>query len=76
MSADLLEQAKQALPLPKLMDMLGHGDRAKKSSRCPFTRIPARASPSISEAVDRGRGNAMPAAVEVMRWTISPRFAV
>jgi DNA primase len=33
---DLLAQAKQRLPLPALMSLLGHGDRARKSARCPF----------------------------------------
>jgi hypothetical protein len=33
---DLLAQAKVRLPLPALMALLGHGDRAKKSARCPF----------------------------------------
>lgn len=36
MTLDLLDQAKRQLPLPKLMALLGHGDRAKKSARCPL----------------------------------------
>jgi len=36
MSKDLLDQAKNRLPLTVLMVQLGFGDRAKKSSRCPF----------------------------------------
>ncbi|MFO1487360.1 MAG: DUF3987 domain-containing protein [Verrucomicrobiota bacterium] len=36
MSQDLLAKAKQRLPLPALMAQCGHGDRAKKSARCPF----------------------------------------
>ena len=31
-----LENAKQRLPLPALMDQLGLGNHAKKSARCPF----------------------------------------
>ena len=36
MPPDLLAEAKRRLPLPALMALLGHGDRAKKSARCPF----------------------------------------
>jgi len=35
MSGDILE-AKQRLPLPALMGLLGFGEQAKKSARCPF----------------------------------------
>lgn len=33
---DELAEAKRRLPLPQLMVLLGHGDHAKKSARCPF----------------------------------------
>jgi hypothetical protein len=33
---NLLAQAKQRLPLPALLALLGHGDRAKKSALCMF----------------------------------------
>ncbi len=36
MSLDLLAQAKQRLLLSALMALLGFGERAKKSARCPF----------------------------------------
>ena len=35
-AADRLFQAKQRLPLPKLMAQCGHRDQAKKSARCMF----------------------------------------
>lgn len=35
-TTDDLAEAKRLLPLPALMALLGHGDRAKKSARCPF----------------------------------------
>src|SRR6516225_10521563 len=31
-----IDDAKQKLPLPKLMDQLDLGEHAKKSARCPF----------------------------------------
>ena len=34
--SDDLQEAKSKLPLPALMALLGHGDHAKKSARCPF----------------------------------------
>ena len=33
---DQLAEAKRRLPLPRLMELLGHGDRAKKTARCVF----------------------------------------
>lgn len=33
---DLIAEAKARLPLPALMSLLGHGEHAKKSARCPF----------------------------------------
>ncbi len=33
---DLLSEAKLRLPLTRLMELLGHGDRARKSARCGF----------------------------------------
>lgn len=36
MTRDLLDEARRRLPLPALMGQCGHGDRAKKSARCPF----------------------------------------
>lgn len=33
---DRIAEAKRLLPFPRLMHQLGHGDRAKKSARCPF----------------------------------------
>jgi hypothetical protein len=48
---DLLAEAKRRLPLPLLMAQLGHGDRAKKSARCPF---PAHQDSSASFSVFPG----------------------
>lgn len=33
---DLILEARGRLPLPGVMALLGHGDRAKRSARCPF----------------------------------------
>src|SRR5262252_373413 len=31
-----IDEAKTRLPLPLLLERLGHGERAKKAARCPF----------------------------------------
>ncbi len=48
---DLLAEAKQRLPLPAFMSLLGHGEHAKKSGRCPW-HDDASASFSVYQQAD------------------------
>ena len=51
MNRDLLAEAKSRLPLPALMSLLGLGEHAKKSTRCPW-HTDASASFSVHQRAD------------------------